>query len=84
MQNKTIFSPSTIITAACFWILPLLVHASEQITDTVLMVPPKHFLANPETLETNLFQKDDLRPVEEVRKRAWNEFNTMVKKLPRQ
>ena len=81
MHNKAMLSPSTIITAVCFWILPLLAQASEQITDTVLMIPPKHFLANPETLETNPFQKDDLRPVEEVRLKALNEFNTMVEKL---
>lgn len=53
-----------------------------QITDTILMVRPKHFGFNPETANNNSFQSNDTRlSTEEISKKAIGEFDAFVEKL---
>lgn len=55
---------------------------SQTITDTILMIRPKHFGYNPETALNNAFQtKEGSENVSEIEITALNEFENMVKVL---
>jgi hypothetical protein len=57
----------------------LVLHETQQITDTVLMVRPAHFGYNEETADSNAFQRtDDALTSETVQARAAAEFDGMV------
>lgn len=54
----------------------------KQITDTILMVRPRHFGFNPETANNNSFQRNDSRlNNQEISQKAIDEFDAFVKKL---
>lgn len=55
--------------------------ATAQSTNHVLMIEPASFFANPETMETNVYQVDGLEPVEETTARALREFRDFRDKL---
>ncbi|MFZ4427036.1 MAG: citrulline utilization hydrolase CtlX [Saprospiraceae bacterium] len=56
-----------------------MLHETQQITDTVLMVRPAHFGYNEETADSNAFQRtDDALTSETVQARAAAEFDGMV------
>ncbi|PHN05834.1 citrulline utilization hydrolase CtlX [Flavilitoribacter nigricans] len=53
-----------------------------QITDTILMVRPRHFGYNPETANNNSFQSNDTTlSTAEISKKALGEFDNFVAKL---
>jgi hypothetical protein len=55
---------------------------SLQITDSLIMVRPRHFGFNPETASSNAFQSDDQsRSAEDIRLAAIREFDEFVSKL---
>lgn len=55
---------------------------SQQITDTILMVRPKHFGSNPETAESNAFQETELdSSPKKIKDVAREEFDAFVKQL---
>lgn len=55
---------------------------SLQITDSLMMVRPRHFGFNPETASSNAFQSDDQsRSAEEIRQAAIQEFDKFVATL---
>lgn len=55
---------------------------SNTITDTILMIRPKHFGYNPETALNNAFQTEEgSENVNQIEKEALNEFENMVKIL---
>jgi hypothetical protein len=57
----------------------LVLHETQQITDTILMVRPAHFGYNEETADSNAFQHtDDTLTAETVQSRAASEFDGMV------
>ncbi len=54
----------------------------KQITDTILMVRPKHFGFNPQTAESNAFQENDKSiPKTEISELAIQEFDGFVARL---
>lgn len=56
-----------------------MLHETQQITDTILMVRPAHFGYNEETADSNAFQHtDDTLTAETVQSRAASEFDGMV------
>ena len=55
---------------------------SNQITNTVLMIRPKNFRANEQTMVNNYYQKKDTSLLPNaIQKKAQNEFDTLVNKL---
>ena len=54
---------------------------AKQSTNHLLMIEPADFFANPETMETNVYQVDDHEPVETTSARALEEFRGLHGKL---
>lgn len=61
--------------------MPMISRAAAQSTNHILMIEPVSFFANPETMETNVYQVDDMEPVEQTTSRALNEFRAFRDKL---
>ena len=54
---------------------------NRQVTNTVLMIRPRHIEPNPETASTNFYQKETNLPKKEILKRAEYEFDELVNTL---
>jgi len=51
------------------------------ISDTLLMIRPANFGFNPETADSNIYQQQDIRPIQEIHDLAKKEFDAFVETL---